>query len=394
MSLPCVTSRGNAVNIALLFDWRAYDDAGNYWWATRTEVFGSGAIQRSGRHMKLSVGDVLASRMKGVSPEQLCVATLASSEWQRFEDEPRLIDAFFQHTLFAMVFENMPRNLASTVHDALADSPGFLGAMSVHFESRAHLSLFRAFVSPTYRLHGTSLRAFYAMGDDDGCDEHDLREMRSLGYDETGFEDLGPARTILDDFDTPEHFQRVAAFRKLIAGTGGSDEDDAYAFSMLLEDLSPKLFNALGAAANKLGRAETDEDVAQAALSGRRYLEQLADSLFTARPKEAGKRNLSKAAYRNRLWAFIEANTKDPAILEDLGRTVDRLAETMNEGLHGSRDRSAIGQALVETATLTVELFGLNPEGARRPYFAHAAGVMAFARAVAEGHADQRSREG
>lgn len=388
MSSPCVTNRENTVNIALLFDWRAYDDAENYWWATRTEVFGSGVIQRSGCHMKLSVGDVLTSQMKDINPEQLCVATIASSEWQRFDDEHRLIDAFFQHTLFAMVFENMPRNLASAVHDALADSPGFIGAMSVHFESRVHLSLFRAFLSPTYRLHGTSLHAFYAMGDDDGCDEHDLLEMRSLGYDDTGFEDLGPARTILDDFDTPEHFQRVAAFKRLIAGTGGSGEDDAYAFSMLLEDLSPKLFNALGAAADKLRRAETDEDVAQAALSGRRYLEQLADSLFSPKPKEAGKRNLSKAAYRNRLWAFIEINTKDPAILEVLGRTVDRLVEKLNEGLHGSSDRSAIGQTLVEMATLTVELFRLNPEGARRPYFAHAAGVMAFAKAVAKGHAD------
>lgn len=382
------------MNIALLFDWRAYDDAGNYWWATRAEVFGSGIVQRSGRHMKLSVGDVLASRMKGVSPEQLCVATLASSEWQRFEDELRVIDAFFQHTLFAMVFENMPRNLGSTVHDALADSPGYLGAMSVHLESPAHLNLFRLSLSPTYRLHGTSLRAFYAMGDDDGCDEHDLREMRSLGYDDTGFEDLGPARTILDDFDTPGHFQRVAAFRRLMAGTGRTGEDDAYAFTMLLEELSPKLFNALGAAADRLGRAETDEDVAQAALSGRRYLEQLADALFPARPSEAGKRSLSKAAYKNRLWAFIEANTKDASILEHLGRTVDRLAEIMNEGLHGSRDRSGIGRALVETAALTVELFRLNPERARRPYFAHAAGVMAFAKAVAEGHADQRSQEG
>jgi hypothetical protein len=51
--------------IALLFNWRAYEQSGNYWHETRKEVFGTQIIQNSGQHMKLSIGDVLVGLKEG-----------------------------------------------------------------------------------------------------------------------------------------------------------------------------------------------------------------------------------------------------------------------------------------------------------------------------------------
>lgn len=78
------------------------------------------------------------------------------------------------------------------------------------------------------------------MGNMDGCDEHDLNDMRTLGCCDLGFEDTGAGRTIFDDFVTPRHFAKVAAFRILLSGALADGEDDAYELMMLLEDLNPK----------------------------------------------------------------------------------------------------------------------------------------------------------
>ncbi|WP_332768708.1 hypothetical protein [Phenylobacterium sp.] len=368
------------MNIALLFNWRAYDDASNYWWATRELVFASGIIQRSGRHMKMSVGDVLVGHERGLDPDLVYKAAVLSSEWRRVHED-RLTKAFLPPTLFAMVFENMPRALAAELHEVLTLSPGYLGAVSVHFEFGPHLALYRASLPPEYRLQGAFLRSFYSMGSEEGCDEHDLKEMRRFGYTDVGFEDRGASRTILDDFDTPRHFQRVAAFRDLLTAALPGGEDDAYELAMMLEDLSPKLFNALGAAAERLADVETEEDVAQVALSGRRYMEQLADALFPPQEVSRGNRSLNRAAYRNRLWAFIEDNTRnDVERLKSLGAEVDRVVEELNGGLHADRAKERVAQGIADAATLTAELLALNPEAARNPYLAYSESIFAFAR--------------
>lgn len=99
--------------IALLFNWRAYPQDLNYWHEIREAVFSTGLIQRADRHMKLSIGDVIVGLERGQDAEALYVASFHSSEW-RLVDEDRLIEGF--PTIFGMVFENMPRALATELH--------------------------------------------------------------------------------------------------------------------------------------------------------------------------------------------------------------------------------------------------------------------------------------
>lgn len=365
------------MNIALLFNWRAYGHVSNYWHTTRELVFAPGLIQRSGRHMKLSVGDVFVGHERGADGDGLYRAAFNSSEFRLVHDQ-RLADAFAPPTVFAMVFENMPRALATELHEAISQDPGYLGAISVHFEFGPHLALYRGRLPSEYRLHGQALRGFYAMGSDDGCDDFDLKEMERFGYTDLGWEDRGAGRTILDDFDTVRHFERVAAFRKLLTTAQPDSEDQAYELTMLLEDLSPKLFNALGSAAERLATAETEEDVAQVALSGRRYLEQLVDALFPARDVKRNGRALNQEAYRNRLWAFVEDNTTDPAMLTGIGAEIDRVVAELNGGVHAGRAQERIKTGIADAARLTAQLFSLNPAAARHPYLAYTESIRAF----------------
>lgn len=370
--------------IAFLFNWRAYPQDGNYWHEIRDAVFATGIIQRSGRHMKLSIGDVVVGLERGQNPEALFLAAFAHSEWALLHED-RLLDGF--PTVFGMVFENMPRELASELHSALNDHGGYLGAVSVHFEFPPHLALYRLRLPPQFRLEGAKLRSFYSMGNQDGCDPSDLRDMQRLGYTDVAFEDTGAGRTILDDFDTPRHFERVAAFRELLTGSLPGGEDDAYQLTMMLEDLSPKLFNALGAAAERLKTAENAEEVAQVAISGRRYLEQLANTLFPPTDTPRGKRKLDTSAFRNRLWAFAEDHLRgDEGRLSTIGKEVDRLVEEMNVGVHADQPTERIARSISDAAVLTANLFALDPDSARNGYIAYMDSLRAFVRELATQH--------
>lgn len=368
--------------IALLFDWRAYGQSGNYWHKIRKAVFVTDLIQRSGRHMKLAIGDVLVGLRAGQDPEALFNAAFNNSDWSLFYGE-RLQNGF--PTVFGMVFDNMPCNLATELHEALFKHRGYMGALSVHLEFGPHLALYRNRLPPQYRLQGRRLRSFYSMGNMDGCDEHDLNDMRTLGYSDLDFEDTGAGRTIFDDFDTTRHFAKVAAFRTLLSGELAGGEDDAYELTMLLEDLSPKLFNALGAAAERLSEAENEEEVAQVALSGRRYLEQLADALFPPTDDSPSGRSLNKSAYKNRLWAFVEeAVAGDEERLNSVGKEIDRVVTEVNAGLHADRPKARVASAICDAAKLTATLFSLNPDAAKNGYLAYTDSLRTFVRELRE----------
>lgn len=80
--LTMTTSRLSKVGmiIALLFNWRAYPESGNYWHEIRDAVFSTDIIQPSGRHMKLSIGEVLVGLDRGQDAEALFMAAFGNSK--------------------------------------------------------------------------------------------------------------------------------------------------------------------------------------------------------------------------------------------------------------------------------------------------------------------------
>ena len=62
----------------------------------------------------------------------------------------------------------------------------------------------------------TSL-TFYSLGEEDGKDPATLIGLDQLGFNVIGWEDSGAHGTISDDYDMPDHFERVEAFASLTA---------------------------------------------------------------------------------------------------------------------------------------------------------------------------------
>ncbi len=341
----------------------------NYWWTTRDLVFGTRILQRSGRHLKLAIGDTMLPR--GLSPDQRVKAISQSyftSTWRRLK-ETKLIETIQRSVVFLMVFENMPLALAEELHSAIEGDEGYLGALAVEYGYGPHLANFRYSIPPHCRLKGTTCRLFFSMSSDDGKDESAAEAMRELGYSDVGWEDTGARRTIFDDFDTLPHFEQIARVRETLSVHLVGGEDQASELVMVVEDISPQLFNALGAAVDALNAAEHEEHLAQAALSGRRYLEKLADALFPARREPHHGRDVGADKYKNRLWAFLADNVgSDQKRLSELGTEIDRLVDELNGGLHGNQPKERILKALTDVTLLTVSLYALNPDPTQHAY--------------------------
>jgi hypothetical protein len=385
-----MTDRTSEMNIAILFNSDAPKFNGSYGHPIRKIVFGLGIIQASKRHMKVSVGDVLIYGRSRTwdQYDQLTEGVYFVDTWSLLLDK-RLRATFRKATVYALTFENMTEKIARQLHAALSSEDSYLGMLEVDYTYGPHLALFRNSMITLYRIEGTSCRVFFSMSDEDSRDDQEPIEMQKLGYIDVAWEDRGAHGTIFDDFDTLEHFQQVANFRNAVAPHLHGGLDQAFELAMVLEDLNPRLFNTLGAAVDALERAQNEEGIAQVAISSRRYMEKLADALFSASSTDHNGRKVGKEQYRNRIWAFISDNSADDAArMTVLGKEVDRLIEEFNAGLHGDQEKSRVLRALADAATLTAALLALNPTEARKPYYAHQKRIFEFFQEAVGRHGD------
>lgn len=369
------------MNIALLFNSDDPKYTGSYGNPIKKLVFGLGILQASGRHMKISVGDVLiyGNARTWDDYDRLTNLVYFSDTWSLLH-ERRLRATFRKATVYALTFENMTEEIARQIHRALRAERSYLGLLEVNYTYGPHLALFRNSMITLYRIEGTNCRVFFSMGEEDSRDDYEIDEMRKLGFTNVDWEDRGAHGTIFDDFDTLEHFRRIATFRNAVTPHLRGGADEASELVMVLEDLNPQLFNALGAAVEALERAQNEEGIAQAAISSRRYLEKLANVLFPPRASNYNGRKVGKEQYRNRIWAFIMDNATDAGKVAALGEEVDRLVEEFNAGLHGDQEKPRMLRALADAATLTTALLALNPAEARKPYYAHQKSILKFFR--------------
>lgn len=381
------------MNIAFLFN-SSHPSLGS-WYPILERLLGANVLQSADRHMRVAVGDVATygAAARSATPTvaylvDLCRLVYRPSKYDRVVRD-RLEETYAKATVCCCVFQNMTAVIADALHTKLHADPTYLGAMDVNFDTPLHLSLFRNSLIEQYRLYGLHCSMFYVMGDNEDPDLAALEVFQRYGY-EVDYEDIGARRTIFDTYDTPEHFRRVADFQRIFGGFDGLDDDKASDLCLRLEELHPKLFDAFASAARALERAETEEDLAQSALSGRRLLEELANYLFPPRRAPWNGRKVGPTEYRNRLWAFIERTLNeipgsDPNKLERLGKEVDGLVDLFNSGLHSKISRKQVEGGFRDLVIWLAAVIDLSPEAMRLPYLAYEAELNSFSEKLARG---------
>lgn len=369
------------MNVAFLFNSDHSSLGGYYGPPVMDSILSTGVLQNSARQMRVSIGDILThmAGSQGSSDPRSFIENLCNELYQPIHfdrlDYKQLSATHATAVVFCWIFQNMTMSIAQALHDGLKHDPSYLGAMDVDFALPLHLSFFRNKLIEAYRLNGVNCTVFYEMGENEDPDI-----LVKDGFSHHGFivsyEDQGARRTIFDRYDTLEHFKRVESFKKFFAELPNLNSDYASNLAHSLEELHPKLFDAFAAAARTLDRAETDEDLAQAALSGRRLLEKTADYLFPPQSKCWNGRKVGAAEYKNRLWAYIEqtllkSSGFDATILKRLGDEADRLVELFNTGLHASSTREDVEVAFRDLVIWLSNVIDLDPASARDPYLAY-----------------------
>lgn len=371
------------MRIAVLFDSGHRQYGNSYGSAIRDRILSTSVIQNSDCHVKVKIGDVVIfSKAKSETDyEQIAEYTYFSHPWQQLLST-KLRETYLKSTVFAWVIQNIDETTANQLHANLLTDDAYLGMHGVDLTNPAHLIFYRNSLIGKYRIKGKSCRIFYSMSDEDYKDEGEPEKLKSLGFADVAWEDKGAHGTIFDDYDTPEHFSRVEAFRKMIS-SGLLNDDGADELILILEDLSPRLFTTLGALARALETSTHEEDLAQVGVSARRYIEQLADVLFQPREELYKGMDVRKGEFKNRLLAYIDQAISDeePEKLErwdQLRRELGRVLDEVNSAIHGTRDKARVSKTISDLSSLSAVLLQLNPEMARDPYFAFNENITRF----------------
>lgn len=373
--------------IAVLFNADAPSFDGWYGHAIQSKILNTGILQSANRHMKIGCGDVLLWHGQA-NPEEYI--ELAENAFFRNDDKwimsEKVRDSYRKGTIYTWVIQNATARIADQLDRELKNYSPYLGIVTVDISYGPHITLYRTLIGETYRIIGSACSIFYSMGEPDEVDPYQIEALKQSGFETVDLEDNGARETIFDNFDTRDHYEQINSFIKLTSDFFSEGENAAYELSMVLNDLNPRLFNAIGAAIRAMKNYKNEEDIAHIALSGRRYLEQLADVLFEPREELYNDRKVGKSQYRNRIWAYIEDSIRDkrdsPENITKLGKEVDRLIDLFNEAIHGDRSAQHVMKGFIDLALLTAALLSLQPIYKKDPYYAYQKNIFEFVDSV------------
>lgn len=321
-------------------------------------------------HFKIFCGDLLISNyiQDAEKKDKLIRGLLRPPRplWQSLH--PNFPELILTHKIYVLVFEGMGSKIRDVLHTYLESNKAYLGAQQVHEANPIHWVLYGASLTPSYRLLGKELRLFYFMGGKGARDEGMAEHWRKLPFSSVNFEDLGVRHTIFDTYSSYKHACHVADLSETLV-----DHLDGIADQILLRlsDIAPQIPDMLYSAFQRFEHLETSEELAQASLSCRRILKDLADVLYPPRKELVEGRKVTDKEYRNRLWAYISdcLSGRDKELLlselDDIGRRVDKIDALANKGIHDKVSLSEVRRLLLGEVILLYDLLTLAPPPVR-----------------------------
>ena len=339
----------------------------------RRELFEAilAAVPAQRRHIRIRLGDLvihLYARGEDLPRLARALATESRRAWRTIE-----ADSFIESTCTTNVV--VAEVLGLILHDAQSLDEEleklfgsvYLGALEVDVRVNAHWGLYEQGLPDRYRIAGTELRLLHTTDQLEADPQEADRQLweDSRLFSRVCFEDIGVQTTLLDPYNSRDHVLRDAELEVLVGSQFGAVANETL---LRIRDLDPRLNEALHAAFDAADRAETSEQLAQAALSCRRFLERLADRLFPPTTTERNGRKLGPAQYRNRLWAYAEDHLEGANLalllssLQDVGNRIDALDSCVQRGVHGNElAASELQRILVSMVGTVYDILTLAP---------------------------------
>jgi hypothetical protein len=296
--------------------------------------------------------------------------------------------AVADHRLFAIDIEGLSRRDVASLDRSLREhEPGYSGGIEVTPQVPLHWVYFDSYLGRRYRVVGTQLRvlhtAFDVAAGEDNRDWWRHRKWVESGlFEDVVWEDIGILDTVFDPHDTLENAQARADLEELVGQTLTTVANEV---CLRLFSLSPTLMPPILAALQRVEQARDSEEVAQACLSFRRFMEALADVLLPPRPAAKGQRDLGRDKYKNRLAMYAEESLEREAAtqvvhsLDQLGARLSHLLNVANQGAHATLHPVELHGLSIATLTFVHDLLTLARPPVRadlEPYASHLREVL------------------
>lgn len=304
--------------------------------------------------------------------------------WSTFSEEA-LATALRDLRVWVLAVEGLTPSNARCIDSRLSETSGYLGAIEIHLANRTHWAVYDRKPVAAYRVYGDDLRllAVNEHLDPEARDECRIQEWINSGlFSRVEWEDIGLRDTVFDDLSNFNHARRVADIEDRLGAQFGPVVG---ILLMRLAVLDPHLPDALHAALSTLAQAQSEEQIAQASLSCRRFIERLADALYPARSTPVAARKLGRKEYRNRLWAYIEEHfggeerSRVAGTFQELGDRLDAIDKRANKHIHEAEGTRADAHRLILTLTVwTYDVLMLTPPPKKASIAPHRDAVHRF----------------
>ncbi len=321
------------------------------------------------RNFVVSHGNVVHWDFGKSGPEILNNALRILTESSGTIDPEPYVDLITTKRPYVQLVQGLSRRQAGQVHRTLTAHPDYVGFLELHFDNSLQWVVYGTGLPDAYRLVGSELRIRWRSIDGEEAELVTNQRLDEWGrsglFGAVALEDLGLRSTIFDAFESPEHAALEARTHEML-----SDLLAGVANEVLLRaiDLDPRLVEGLHAVLQSLSTAKSSEELAQAALSCRRFLERFADRVFPPTTDLRKGRELGAAQWKNRLWAYAEdalgsanADGVDER-LKDIGSRIDSVASAANAGVHRPEvEEVAIIRLVVGLTSLVFDLCLISP---------------------------------
>jgi len=347
------------------------------------------AVNLNNIHLKIFDGDLLVDnylyRHKGEKGINNLLDGLLGTQFRTWRDinGERLREAILRSRVFVVLLEGLNNHVRDYLLHILKTEGSYIGAIQILGINYIQWTFYNQMLSPSYRYINQELRLFYTMSDENGKDEWLEKHWKKLPFKSVQWEDLRARHTIFDAYETFEHSILLVRLSEILSSRLSQLAEDVL---LHVGDLNPKLQEILYAAFKTFYSIQTPEEIAQVALSCRRFLENLADILYPPRSEKVNDRIVDAAKYRNRLWLYIEERldvseqVKDlvKVGLKDLGSRIDKIDNLANKGLHAEISLLDVDRLLIALVTVTYDLLSLAPPPTELPIEPYLPEIMKF----------------
>jgi hypothetical protein len=328
-------------------------------------------VPRHRRHCRIQLGTVPTSYVPEANRNNLGDAiSMYPARWHSYLDLKAFRRAFISDDLCAVVLDGISAEDAVGIDEECRSSgiPGYLGAFQLLHGDVYHEVLYLMNLPAVYYIYADTLTLLVSPdAEQDGDYDTELmnelaRILPSNGISTVRVQSYGVTGSVFDPYEANAKFaQTIGRVERVLSSY---TEGIITEITLRARESDPRLLEVLDAALQLFKREEGRESMSQIALSCRRFLERLADVVYPANQDKTSGRKLGKEQYRNRLWAYVEAQlgpAGSDTALKEIGARIDLLDRIANKGVHGDIEIDEIHRLVLNLALLTHDLLKLTP---------------------------------